>query len=132
MHLSFQGHTSMNCIAKAAYLKEKFGDNYTENSKFNNNRDTTQSGQTYNKPTSIPAPGQQKSQYQSQNKSLVIQNKYSKPTYNNNRGIFKPKVNFADDNQNMDEEIPDSVDNDNYDDEANSAFMFRKQRICTK
>ena len=74
----------------------------------------------------------QRSQYQSQNKSSVVQNKYSKPTYNNNRGPSRPKVNFADDNQEMDEDIPESQDNNNYDDEANSAFMFSKQRICTK
>ena len=98
MHLPFKGHTNKDCLAKAAYFKEKFGDNYTENKKFNRGRDTTQSGQTYNKPTSIPAPGHQKCQCQSQNESLVIQNNYSKPTYNNNRGTFKAKVNFADDN----------------------------------
>ena len=132
MHLPFKGHTNKNCQAKSAYLKLKYGDNIPEQKKYNQDRDTTQSGQTYNKPTQIPAPGQQKSQYQSQNKSLAVQNKYSKPTYNNNRGTFKPKVNFADDNQNMDEDTSELQDNNNYDEEANSAFMFSNQRVCTK
>ena len=31
----------------------------------------------------------------------------------------------------MDEDIPELIDNDNCDDEANSVFTFSKQRICT-
>ena len=103
-------------------------DNFTEHQNFNRDLDATQPGQTYNKPTSIPATDQQKSQYQSQN----TQTKNNKPTYNKNRGCFKPKVNFADVNKDMDEKYPASLDDNICEKEANSAFMFSKQRICTK
>ena len=75
----------MNCPAKVAYLKDKSGENFIEHKNYNRDRDSSQSGQTSNKPTPIPAPGQQKSQYQPTKKPSTAQNKNNKPNYNNNR-----------------------------------------------
>ena len=85
----FKGHTNKNCPVRIAYRKDKLGENYTESENYNRDHDTTQSGQTYSKSTSIPAPGQQRSRYPSQNIPSTNQNKYSKSTHNNNRGLIR-------------------------------------------